>query len=299
MDGRIPTPPGIQRTISSALIDLGNFWRDAGSRIVASLPPTGSQADQIRGGETVGGSYLGNVSMSLAAASDHFQALARLLRMEETFGPSIAALTRTALETLARGWWVMDAPDAAAFKHRAALMYWSEVKTAAQHAPEHMGTRSGKRGESVDAQQAVVDALAALDAVRVDSEPDRVPKYTQLVTELLEAADDESARSEYSHLSGVAHGEVFTIGGFSSPASEGSPDIAALTIPSNNLFMYLWVLTQAVDLCLTRWFDLWEAHQEIERWIQHRDRVYDTLNKTKYLVRQWNPETQQFDSEPQ
>lgn len=295
MDGRLPTPPHVQQLLGNALIDLGNAWRDIGSRLVASEPPPESDVGQIVGDGTVGGSFLGPVSMSLAAASDEFQAVARLVRMEETFGPSVAALTRTALETLGRAWWVLSATDLAESKHRAALMHLDEVKTAKKNTPTHIKAMfHDGRAEAIDPQQAVAEAQADFDAVRVPGSDDEVPSYTALVKGVMEAAGVESARSEYSHLSGVAHGEVFTVSGFSAPASPERPDIGALKLPNSNLFMYLWTLTHVVDLCLLRWIDLWQSREERERWEQRRERAYDTFERLRLMVHYWNPETKDY-----
>ncbi|WP_285036585.1 hypothetical protein [Plantibacter sp. ME-Dv--P-095] len=294
MDGRLPTPPHVQQLLGNAMIDLGNAWRDAGSRLAASDPPLESEAAQVEE-DTVGSSFLGPVSMSLSAASDEFQAVARLVRMDETFGPSIAALTRTTLETLGRAWWVLSATDLARSRHRAALMYLNEVKSAQRYTPTHIrATLHDGRAEAVDAEPAVEEAQRDFDAVKVPGGEDKVPTYTALVTGVMEAADVDEARAEYSHLSGVAHGEVFTVGGFSRQVSPDQPDVGSLQLPNSNLFQYIWTLTHVVDLCLLRWFELWQSTAERERWEQRRDRAYGTFEHLRLRVYHWNPETQDY-----
>lgn len=144
-------------------------------------------------------------------------------------------------------------------------------------------------------QQAVERAQLRFDAVMVPTEPVSVPGYTALAVAVMTAAGVTNARAEYSHYSGIAHGEGLTVGGMGAVSIVGNVKVGSLGLPIANLYMYLWTLLHTTDIVMTKWIDMWGMHAERERWDQRRERAYDTVVKIRDMLRAWDPTTQDFD----
>lgn len=274
-------PPKMRHQISRPLIDLGTAASRIGSALWESEPAQDSRASTILAGRPVSASAFSDVSIALAAGSDHYHALARLIRLEEEFGPSIAALTRSCIETLGRGWWLLESTDAAQMEHRAAAAAVKEQETAARKGVASVRVFDD-HSRRTDVADPVGEARAHLANVQVAGVTETVPGYGPLAMAIMEAAGTEKPAAMYSHLSGVAHGESSTVGGLGSRRATALADqVAAFSmgLPIRNARTYLITLTTVLDTFMSRLIALWGIRAHEERWEQVRGRTFTTFDE--------------------
>jgi hypothetical protein len=225
---------------------------------------------------------LTDVSNRYAVSTDYLHAFARLLRMEEIFGPSLAALVRGFVETAGRLWWLLSSETPEQLAHRAAAMQLGETTMSAKRGVTIARVFNDGHREEVSPEDAVREAQANLERVRVPGAQEVVPGYTALATAVLAAAGVTDPVMEYSHLSGVAHGEVRTNIGFSGGRVGATEDAVAthtLGLPIRNANMYFWDLDHVLNLVLQRMIEMWGIDAERERWDAARTRVHNSCDR--------------------
>lgn len=177
------------------------------------------------------------------AAADHARAFVVLTSVDRSFATSTAAVVRAGVESFARGWWLLRSETAAELRHKSALAVASELRVAARRGV-------GMRDADVTTSEALARAEESL-AVAAAGRPElRVPSYSTLAIEMLKASGTDPAEATYSHLSGVAHGEVtFTTGLGANPSAKPG-DREWLELPDHNFQHYALTLF-AVNMTFT------------------------------------------------
>lgn len=276
-------PAGARNLLSRALIDVATTAVRIGNRVNSEPPVQGSLAELVFNDTHDAAIAATGISAGFATVTDYLHAVARLLRLEEEFGPSIAALVRGFIESAGRLWWLLDVRSPEELAHRATVMHLKEVETTAKRGVALVRINSEGVRSSIDAEDAVKQAKD--DLARVGAGRDRIslPSYTELATGLLAASGVKNPRAEYSHLSGAAHGEVSSTAGFGSKLLLDSHRMT-LGLPISNAQMYLWDIDRVMDLLMNRLVDVSSREVERERWVAARDRMRDTAEKVFQLL---------------
>ena len=275
----MPTPLAVRKILSSAMIGAAKSGSDVCSRLwVRGVKPDTPIADLL-GGKALRESAFADVSVAISTATDHLHALARVIRLPVELGPSIATLSRGTIEALGRAWWLLDVQDAAAMEHRSAVMRLAELSTAKKRGVTTSHLRTDGDREDLNIDLAIDEAKRRLTGQPQHLELD-IPRYTVLATTVMAAAGVKKAATEYSHLSGAAHGENLTALGFSSVCRE----TGRMGLPYRYLDMYAWTVLHTVDLVVTHLIDLWDAGEELERWSVQRDRTYKDFDTLRNIV---------------
>lgn len=280
MDFYRPVPPAMRNAISRPLLELGNTASTIGSEMWNTPPASGSPSSTILSGRPLSTTAFTDVSIALAAGTDHYQGLARLIRLEQELGPSIATLTRSSIETLGRGWWLLDSVDAAQMEHRAAATAVKEHETAARNGVGSMLVFGDARREPV--ADPLSQAMARLAAVQVEGVTETVPGYKALAVAIMDAAGIEGPAAAYSHLSGVAHGEASTIGGLGTPSANRPVDddtTFSLGLPIANARNYAFTVTNVLDAFMSKIIAMWQVRAFKERWEQARWRTFQKFDE--------------------
>lgn len=192
---------------------------------------------------TTGASAAATVSLLRAVANDHLQGFIQLLDADVPRTSSMAAIVRSCIETWARARWLIAAPSAVQAQYRARQMVVEELKEADRRGVEMLS------GEPI--AEAIARATRERDTIE-EAFPESMPPYTKLAVGSL-APSDTDASTIYSHLSGVAHGEViFTSSLATDPLGESQGELA---LPAQNLVSYCsWIFTATA----AGMFDLFE-----------------------------------------
>lgn len=286
MDTMLPTPPRVRKILSSALIGAAGSASDISSRLWTRDVPAGSSIAELLGGRPLASSPFTDISVAMSTATDHAHALARVVRLPEELGPSIATLSRGVVEALGRAWWMLDVQDRNVMEHRSAVMRLAELATAKRRGVMTEWIRPDGTRESYDLDHAITEAKQYLVCVQIKDEPLAVPGYTALATAVMATAGVSKPEMEYSHLSGAAHGENLTTRGF---ASVGN-GIGTLGLPYRYLNMYASTVLHSVDLVVTHLIDLWDASAERQRWTFQRDRTYEDFDTMHKLFVDYEPD---------
>lgn len=267
------------------MIDMGSAASRASSRIAeTSGPAPGTKAREWLGDEGTWSSGFILVTGALSAATDHFHAFARLLRKEEPYGPSLAALSRAFCEVAGRAWWLLQSADDAQLEHRAAAM---SLRAMREGQGATVRVFSDGRREGIDHAEALREAEQQLSASVVKGRRERVPDYTRLATDVMTAAGVADAVEEYSHLSGVTHGNAIHIGGMGSICSHQADGYAtvSLGLPIRNANQYLWTMTHVLDVVMTPLLEITSAPAALDRWTAARERAYNTFEQVFNVLR--------------
>ncbi|CAN5155282.1 hypothetical protein BH11ACT4_BH11ACT4_06850 [soil metagenome] len=278
MDSSGLVPPKVRVVLSSALIDVGTAATVIGSRLWETKPGPGSRAEMLLSGGGLSSSPMVDVVMALAAGTDNFHAFSRLLRLPEEFSPSLASLARSCIESLGRGWWLLEASNPAEMLHRAAALEHAEIIAGVKRGVTMVNLMPDGTFATVD--DPIGDARRRLDAAGlVTGREQRRPGYAELAIAIMAAADVTSPAAEYSSLSGAAHGEATTISGHGVPRSGAESAIGnfkiGLTI--RNARVILWTLVHVLDVFVSRLIADWEVIGERDRWVTSRERAFSTF----------------------
>lgn len=282
VDGGMPTPWGARRILSSALIDLGTLASQVSSRLarLEAAPST----DAGRWAVADPGTGMRMVFSSLMAGTDHFHAFARLLRKEEPYVLSLAALARAFGEVMGRAWWLLDARSAEQFAHRAAALHLTEVLEASG---ETIATRNagGIRTVVDDPRREAEQQLAA---VAVAGVRERMPDYSRLFHQVSEASGVDGKGVTYAELSAATHGSSLSIGGMShiGPRDHEGWAVVNLAFSIDHAEPYLWTLVRITEGVLHRLAEAYNARSELERIDAAVARVDDTCRKVLTVLRE-------------
>lgn len=273
--------PGDRRVrTSSALIDLVRGASVLIEEMWETDPAAGSRAAEMMDGRTFRSTPFVDVSVFMAAATDQFRATATLIRVPESFSPSIAALTRSTIEVLGRASWLLAATDYQDFRHRMVAARAKELQLGEVRGIRVV--RLASDGLVTDDAGLVEEARAELTDARGDGQELRVPGYTALATELMEVADVDNPRAVYSFLSGASHGEASTVAGLGVPdltSGEGRSATYTFALTSQHARTYSWALTHCLDYVIETLVEMWGVGRFVERWDQTRARVWDALDR--------------------
>ncbi|MBD8477702.1 hypothetical protein [Microbacterium sp. CFBP 8794] len=179
--------------------------------------PSGSRAQRlglIHDPNCSQGPFPGRNAMETAlfaalAGVDHLQSLAHALqRADAAF--STATITRGAVESFARAWWLIEPESDNEVMYRWLSAMASEMAMLIKVNPSLvLGEMHGRNTRADEVRQNVLDDIGRLTGSR---NPLNVSP-TKLATELGDKTGLQG-RWRYSHLSGVAHGESTGIHGF-------------------------------------------------------------------------------------
>lgn len=270
----LPSPPAVRKVLSSALIGAAKSASDVSSRLwVREIKPCTPLADLI-GGRSLGESAFTDVSGAISVGTDHFHALARVVRLPEELGPSIATLVRGTIEAFGRAWWLLEVQDTVVMDHRSAVMRLAELTTAKRRGLAIGRLQRNGTRQRIDIDVAIDEAKEYLADKQPEHQTLTMPGYTTLATNVMTAAGVRNSATQYSQLSGAAHGENLTALGFSS-VQHG---VGKLGLPYRYLDMYSWTVLHVVDLIVTHVIDLWDADDERQRWASQRDRTYGSFD---------------------
>lgn len=220
---------------------VGHAMLSSSARGVLSFPPS------------VGVSAAATVSLLRAVANDHLQGFVQLLGGDVPRAASMATIVRSCIETWARARWLMSAQTPEQAEYRARLMVVEELMVAE------------RRGVQMLNSEPIVDAIKRATAERDAIEgatPEKLPRYTELAVESL--PDGEPSPSTiYSHLSGVAHGEViFTSSLAKDPLGHGQAELA---LPAQNLASYCNWIFGASTLGMFELLERWDIPEDVAR----------------------------------
>lgn len=207
----------VREEISSALIVLIDslnpliqtlFREGHGSECRAATFSTEKYEVRSQGENPMNGA-IRSILFSVLAGMDHVRMFAVGLGSERpAFG--LATLTRGAMEAYARAWWFLRAEDGVALLTRWLSSTSKELSMAIHINPDvELFELRGQGTTAQSLQQTVLDDFERLTGTR---KPLAV-SYTTLTTALVRTFN-KGARSHYSHLSAVAHGETLGIQGF-------------------------------------------------------------------------------------
>lgn len=276
MDSSQPTPWTVRKIAASALIDLGTTASRSISRIWEAAPAPGTAGARLLHGRSAAETSISDVSVMMASATDHFHAIARLLKLEEAYGPSIATLTRGFIEASGRAWWLLDAvEDPRLFEHRAAVLAKDEAKYVVKNSAPVRRIFPDGATENVTIEAFQAEAASRLETANTGQ---RVvfPGYSSSAVNVLTAAEVPHPALLYSQLSGIAHGEPTTLGALGT-VSAVDPDGHALGIPIVSYRACLQGTTYVLHFLMDQLTGLFGARSEQERWVQTKERVWHTL----------------------
>lgn len=245
-------------------------------------PRPGTTACGWASGETWSTGF-SSIMQAISTATDHSRAFARLLRANEPHGPSLASLCRAFAETAGRAWWLLESTDAAQLAHRAATMRHQEVRDVGTTGTT-VRVREGKY-EIVSHEEALREADRALSEASVPGRREKTPNYTALATAVMAVGEITEPASKYSHLSAVAHGAGFSVGGLGTRAPHVAEGFTHFTIalPIANAQLYCKVITRVLDVVMTRFVELACDDSERERWktsyVRSHNRIVTVFDK--------------------
>ena len=186
---------------------LSGFGEEiAGSR--AEQLVTGSFASTSQGPHP-GRNAIETVLFATLAGLDHSRLLMSSIRQEGTTF-ALATLTRGAIEAYARAWWLIEDES-----NKEVLVRWlsaiaKELQSLERFAPNTpLKELRGRDSSPGDEREKALNDIERLTGSRKP----RDIGYASLAT-ALQGNFDSRARMNYSHLSGVAHGESLGINGF-------------------------------------------------------------------------------------
>ncbi|MEV7633622.1 hypothetical protein AB0N64_14580 [Microbacterium sp. NPDC089318] len=179
--------------------------------------PAGSRAErlgQIHEPSFSQGPYPGRNAMETAlfatlAGVDHAQAVAHALRSPD-LSFSLATLTRGAVESYGRAWWLIEPEDDDELIVRWLSGLVSELSQFEKVNPG--GILTELRGRNSDVESEMPRLLDEIEHRTKSRKPLSI-SYTRLATQLVDQIG-ANGRYQYSHLSGVAHGESMGHHGF-------------------------------------------------------------------------------------
>lgn len=224
------------------------------------------------------------VFSSLMAGTDHLHAFARLLRKEEPYVVSLAALARAFGEVMGRAWWLLDARSPDQFAHRAAALHLTEVLEASGQV---LATRSTDGTFSV-IENPRKEAEKRLAAVAVPGVRERLPDFGRLFSRVSEKAGVEGKGVTYAELSAATHGSSLSIGGMShiGPRDRQGRAVVSLAFSIDLAEPYLWTLVRITTAVVRRLGDAYGARNEIERIDTAAARVDSTCKSILTVLRE-------------
>lgn len=267
MDKTLPLPVETRATLSAALTPLGDEIVAIASALWEVEPSAGSRVQELIQGKSLPESDFADVTISVAAATDEFNAFVWVLGGDGAYGPSMASLTRSCVETLGRAWWLMASSSAAVLAHRSAAFQVSESAYIANNKGEVARRDAFGQIRRLKGDEITAYAAERFEARRVEGEKAKAPGYRELATDLLAAVNSPNSGLDYSHLSGAAHGERTALGSFGNPRP-GPPGTArvGLDLPVTHANLYIWILVHSIDRVLVSLFEMWgEASDDLHR----------------------------------
>ncbi len=207
-----------------------------------------------------------SIMQAISTAVDHSHAFAVVLRAEESHGPSLAALCRAFAEVAGRAWWLLDCKDGRQLEHRAAAMRLREVIDMGEKGVAAR-VRDGQH-ETVTHAEVRRDAEEAVRRAAVAGQREKTPNYKTLACRVMSAADITDPDGKYSHLSAVAHGHGFTVGGLGARSPHQAEGFThfAISLPIANAQAYLRIITRVMNVVVERFIALTCDAAEHDGW---------------------------------
>jgi hypothetical protein len=140
---------------------------------------------------------------------DHVRALVALIRTPTVRSTSLVTVTRGAIESFARSFYLLGAADALELMHRQLSLLYSDLRY-----PAHFGeTIKTRDGDPLDPTQKRAFYLSELSRLRL---PSPAPiEIGRAVAELLDSEfDDGQGKLRYSAMSAVAHSHRLAVNEF-------------------------------------------------------------------------------------
>lgn len=266
MDERSTLPGDVREPLSGALIgviDCANQILGDVSLVAGPQPGTTAHAWVDGSNWSTGFS---SIMQAMSTATDHSRAFATILGAQVEHGPSLAVLCRAFVEVAGRAWWLLDSKDGAQLEHRAAAMRFNEVRDSGETGVAAR-VRDGKY-ETVSHADVLLEAERALSRASVAGKREKTPSYKPLACGVMSAADIIKPDAKYSHLSAVAHGSGFSVGGLGArtPHEAGGFTRFTISLPIANAKQYLRINSRVLNVVLERFIVLACSESELGRW---------------------------------
>lgn len=277
MDERSTTPSDVREALSDALIGVTSCANQIVGDVSLSAGPQPMTTAHVWVDGQNWSTGFSSIMQAISTATDHTSALARVLRRQEDHGPSLAALCRAFAEVAGRAWWLLESKDAAQLEHRAAAMRLDEVRGTGETGVA-VRVRDGKY-ETVSHAEALLDAERALSRASVAGRREKTPNYTALACNVMSAADITNPDGKYSHLSAIAHGAGFSVGGLGARAPHAAEGFTHFTIslPIANAKQYLRITSRVLNIVLEKFIALACNESERERWRHAHVRAHNRI----------------------
>lgn len=174
-------------------------------------PPAGSSAHDLYRGSECGHAIDGFITMQYAnmSAMDHLRGFVALTRTPTVRSTSLATITRGALESLARTWYLLARADEGDFLHRSISLLRSDLRYS-EMLREPIRTRDGAPVDPAERRSFYAEELKRLGLPA----PAKID-LAQMVAAMLDAEMSKGdGRTRYSTLSSIAHAHRLGINTF-------------------------------------------------------------------------------------
>ena len=139
--------------------------------------------------------------------------------------------------------------------------------------------------ETVTHEEVIRETERVLSHARVPGRREKTPNYTSLACLVMSAAEINDPEGKYSHLSAVAHGSGFSVGGLGSRTPHPVEGFTHFTIslPVANAQQYLRMVSHVLNVVVERFISLTCVSAEHERWlptyVSLHDRIVDAFQE--------------------
>lgn len=217
-------------------------------------PPPGSPArdmfqDPAHGGEGSAMEAFLMLQYTNLSACDHARALVALLRASSVRSTALATITRGALESFSRSWFILQYDSTGDMSHRLMSLLHSDLKYPVKLG-EELFTRGGKP-VNPEAQRKFIESELARFGLGRPSNVD----ISRVVGDMLDSQfRDFLGRRLYSSLSAVAHGHRLGINTFI--VTDHTGGVSGLAAPREVVLQYASMLVAAHAAVLQPFIEL-------------------------------------------
>jgi hypothetical protein len=277
------------RRLSAATLQIANACQRLADASAGNDPRIGSQAATAlassysstpswRGEGAITRGLHEDLYFATLAAVDQAHALVVLTRDSRTLAPSVATVTRSVVEALARVDWLLSSPTTELLIARGAQLQISDLRYALEMGVELVSNYPDGRTETTPIKDYVDDIQKYLIAYGLP----RLKDGRTAISRAFLKKDYNEPNEIYSGLSAAAHGETHAIGNFrprqlgALQVADGSVRLVLSDTMTVEYHQYAITSFSTVGEDLARYFV--PTQDQIDRWSAARQNALAVLN---------------------